>query len=695
MKNFSHENIFACLFFLALIFVGLFTYKDYGYTRDEAVNRWRGIVSANYIGHLWNVEALKDTDPLGIEKRNQFSELSPTEAEHGSTFEIVSAIAEKIVFGAKSPSEQALYFLRHFLLYLFYLGGVYAVYSMARRRFSDWRIALLTAMMFVLSPRIYGNAYFNSMDIAFLSTFALAANSSINLLINTTIRNSVIAGVCVGLAIATRCLAIVIPFMVVGVEIIRWLLKTYAIKSNPTKKSIGLLIYLIACALSTYCFWPWLWEDPFNRIVQAFRVMSNIPFELEVLYFGKIVSSFSIPWHYVLTWIGITTPILYLLGFFFGVFIIARNLFAKKFLIFADNIELQDIFYLGLLLGPLLSVIILRSPLYDGWRHLFFVYPFLILIAANGYTYLWNQVKHSDVLKKMFLGVISLSLLMNGYWMLKSHPFESLYFNSLVGKGWKNKFDVDYWSLGVRPALEYIVRHDERSIIKVGGLSALTDLSASRMLDPSERARIVEAKSELTADYMLQIYRIDNRGLSHIGSNFVLYHEIKIGNEVVLSIYKNSNGSVLLPVQLNEVITFSKQGKGSNYLVGIGLNERIGSSWHYPEPWGVWSATSDVSIVLPKPSQAARELQLEIIRSPMLSASKQEIEIFVNQQYNQKISLERSKPAIVTILLDPKFDIYNYVLVEFRQGDSLNWDKRHTFTDNRWLGIGVVSAIFK
>lgn len=695
LRAIGTPTILVTSFFIFVLLIGAVSYQDYGYTRDEVINRWRGIVTVNYIGELWNIESLKNIDPLGVDTRNQFSQLSPTEAEHGALFEAISILVEKLVLGGSNVSERSVYFLRHFLIYLVFIGGVYAVYCMAKRRFYDWRYGLLAASMLVISPRIYGNTFFNSNDIVFLAAFALAANGAIGFIACSHWRTSLMAGLWAGAAIATRNLAILIPMAVIIIFILR-MSKRISLRSFFSIKDFAyLLVYLCVSLMATVAFWPWLWEDPVGRLAQSFAVMSRIPFEMYVLYFGRLISTFAIPWHYAPVWIGISTPVIYLILFFIGIGIILRNLLTSKWKVWSDNDQLQDLFFLGLFSAPLLAVVLFNSALYDSWRHLFFIYPFLILVALRGWVGIWNITKLHRVVKVALSVVLISSMTLNAMWMVRAHPFQSFYFNSLVGKNWKSQFDVDYWSLGVRQALEYIVRNDSRTYLRVGSVSLMTDLGGLRLMDPTERARVLGVGSDLIADYMVQIYREDGRELDKTDPNYKLFHEIKIDNETVISIYQNQNLRALSGVGLNERVDFSNAGKGINYLLGIGIADRVNSSWHYPEPWGVWAATKQVSLAIPRPSNTPQTLMLELLAPPLDQGGALKLEISVDGKPNQTVLLGSSKPTPISISLLPNKLALNYVLLDLKVLEPLKPIKLKASKDDRWLGVGLVSATFE
>ena len=46
--------------------------------------------------------------------------------------------------------------------------------------------------------------------------------------------------------------------------------------------------------------------------------------------------------------------------------------------------EKIDLFILAFFLGPLLAAIIFESTLYNGWRHLYFIYPSFLMMSMLG-----------------------------------------------------------------------------------------------------------------------------------------------------------------------------------------------------------------------------------------------------------------------------------------------------------------------
>ena len=91
--------------------------------------------------------------------------------------------------------------------------------------------------------------------------------------------------------------------------------------------------------------------------------------------------------------------------------------------------ELQDIIFLITFIGPILVATYFGSISYDGWRHLYFIYPCLIFISIRGLEFISNKItfKYSFILTLPVLIFIAI-------WMIKNHPFQFIYCNKFAGK---------------------------------------------------------------------------------------------------------------------------------------------------------------------------------------------------------------------------------------------------------------------
>ena len=127
-------------------------------------------------------------------------------------------------------------------------------------------------------------------------------------------------------------------------------------------------------------FWPILWTNPVYNFINAFKTMSqHTPYSHTVLYMGEYIKAAKAPWHYIPVWIAISTPLLYTVSFLLGCFYTI-----KSSIINASGTLKKEKYFIIYLLGfiiPIIAILILESILFDSWRHMFFIYPMILIIS--------------------------------------------------------------------------------------------------------------------------------------------------------------------------------------------------------------------------------------------------------------------------------------------------------------------------
>ena len=524
--------IFVSLFFIAFVLIGTKIYPDYGVPSDEGLERANGMVSILYIGkHLHLANILEN--PVFAGYRDV--DLSNWWARHYPVGYTVPAMALERLFNLNE--ERQTYLFRHLLNFLVCALGVFALYRLAERRFSDWRIGLLAALFLILSPRFFAESFYNSKDLVLMAFFAIVMNTMIGFLVKPSWRSLLWHALASGLAMDVRLMAIVFPLgttILVAIKILR--------RELEWKKALAYLaVYFCFLALFLFCTWPYLWEDPFGRLSQAFVYMAKLDFPVASLYLGHIYPSTQLPWHYLPVWISITTPLLYLALFFIGAVATLKAVVLRHWRLWNTNEELQDLIFLVICVVPVLAVVLLRSVLYDGWRHMYFIYPAFLMVAMKGWFLIWTWAKSKELTKYLAALVITVSLANTAFWMIKAHPLQNVYFNPLAGKNWKENFDVDYWGLANRQALEYILEHDDRSVIRVWAVDPLLmPLEMAKTVVPSDqksRLIILPRQNEWDhADYVVSNYRLNPKDVGD--SRFIKVHTVSVARESIVTVYK-------------------------------------------------------------------------------------------------------------------------------------------------------------
>jgi hypothetical protein len=514
------------VFFLVLVAVGLGVFRDYGISWDEPPQRLSGLVTFKYIAERFAPSLLPEA----------VSRVAPldnyADRDHGVAFE-APAVALEIELGI--GDEKNVFMFRHMLTFLVFLAGIYAFQRMADRRFSDWRIGLLAGLFMVLTPRFFAEAFYNSKDIVFMAVFAIAMNTMIAFVLKPSFKTAFLHALASAVAIDVRIMAVILPTATVAVIIGRLLKRELPI-ANTCQASA---VYLASACILIIAMWPWLWSDPIGHFVEAFRRMSKYPWDSDVLYMGRLVPSTDLPWHYVPVWISITTPVLYLALFVVGAFNTIRHIVSRRISLWNGDKELQDVIFLVLFAAPIAAVILMHSVLYDGWRHLYFIYPAFLLVAMEGWVSLWGKSLVWTIRKSVLAATTAISLAYTGVWMWKAHPFQNVYFNTFAGTDLRTRYELDYWGLANRKALEYILRNDDSEVITVRA-DSFTPLSTSfKMIDTQEKRRLRYSKYLNLSQYVLTNYRlVTDPDDAKYATNYDLFYQIRVDDEVILSVFR-------------------------------------------------------------------------------------------------------------------------------------------------------------
>ncbi|WP_028667981.1 ArnT family glycosyltransferase [Runella zeae] len=490
------------VFFLGYFLVGLLSFRDYGISFDELVNRGNAVVSAQYLTELAGIKADASNN---IPKLHQYRD-----KDYGVVFELPLLLAEKALRLNTDNKSQALFYFRHFCTFLVFFVGVFFFFLTAYRWLKNTYVALVGTTFLILTPRIFAESFYNGKDVVCLAFFMIATYFLIEFVRYRRFWDGVWLAFFTAVSINMRPTGLILPVVAMG-----WLVID-GVQIPSLRRPILRLgaIQLGLVVVFTVALWPYLWENPIAHFGQVLQNMSKFRFTFPVLFLGKSTPAPQLPRYYAMVYVLITTPIVYLLLWVVGGFRIIQNTLKD-----IRNIGLhrEAITFLGLSVGPFVAVALLHSVLYDGWRQLYFAYGAFMLVAMRGLVYLTDEISLSRWLKTSLIVVTSFYILYIGWWMYQNHPYQNVYFNTLAPKPIASHFERDYWGLSYRQALEYIAAHDNRPHLEVianlkpGYLNQmmLSESAKKRIhcehITPEERKQ--KKASELECDYFITEYR--------------------------------------------------------------------------------------------------------------------------------------------------------------------------------------------
>ena len=445
MNERNLKIIFFCLSFLMLI-VLLIISRDAGISGDEEVHYLHAEDVYDYYASMG-----KDQDALSTPKTHlQY---------YGQSPDIIATIMIHWL-GIKD-----IYGFRH--LFSSFLGWL-AIFMSAlfARWLKGYGAAILTLVLFAVSPRFLGHLQNNLKDIP----FALAYIAGVYYILKLTYTkfksqtsltiSFLIASI--AFSVSIRAGGILLIFYLLFAAFLYYLLE-FIYKKKPDGGQVRrtiLLLFIISSAgyLTGLLLWPYALQNAFVNPWRSYLIMSRFPTTIQQIFEGHFIWSDYHPWYYLPKYMLITIPLVILLGILLFL-ILARSIvgpdrrFAYGFLVFS-------------VLFPPAFVIVTGSNLYGAWRHFIFIYPGIVILSAVGFHGFLGRLKRIPV-KIISIIVFVLFSIHPLKFMAASHPYYYLYYNQFVGglKGAYGRYETDYYYHTMRAGAEWLKKYlDERGI---------------------------------------------------------------------------------------------------------------------------------------------------------------------------------------------------------------------------------------
>ena len=507
VKKIYESNIFVYLFFLLYLTIGLIIFNDYGISLDEPFNRMNGLVSLKYIVEKFSIPL--DLNQVSIhipDFQTYVSSSSNINIIYGVVFDLPLALIE-VLFNLNDTRD--IYLIRHLFNFLVFFISTICFYHLINFQFKNKILSLIGVLLLILSPRIFAQSFYNSKDIIFLSLMIFAVFFNIKLLNYNGIKYIFLASFFSALATALRIPGCYIPIITVFFYSLN-----YDKNYHELSRLKFFLYYFSLFLVLLYLLWPFLWEDPLTNFLYSFKLLGSIPYSFYTLYLGDFVNTKHIPWHYFFVWFFISTPPFFLLIIICGFFISAKNFFVNisfieednKNFLWKNNYEMNELFILCVFIIPVFLTILLGSTVYNGWRHFFFIYPALIFLGISALKFINTHTK--KIIIKSVNSLLVIQIFFVAYFIVQSHPLQSIYFNSLSKKIATNHFVYDYWGLGNRLSLEKLINDENyKKPIKIA-TSSFTDLNKTKFIiekDLRDKLIILGTEKE-NADFIFTNY---------------------------------------------------------------------------------------------------------------------------------------------------------------------------------------------
>jgi hypothetical protein len=447
------------------ILVGLFVFRDYGYSWDEPLFYDYG----DALGYAYSPTAWFSGN---FQLDNSYGSSGDDHKTRGPAYLLLAR--EPVYFLEALGLDKASAW--HLINFLFFQLGVYFLYRLALRWMKPLA-ALTAAALFSWQPLLWGHAFINPKDPPFLVFFlgsVCLGFEMVDRLADEAITNRqrfaaiLFPAILLGITTSIRILGPLAGLLVLIYAIAR--LGKRIVLFLPT-----LLLYGMLALLVMFVTWPFLWQDPLARFAEVTQFMSDNPTNLSVLFGGQIYRAGELPRSYLpfMLTTTLTEPVwpLFLIGLLGGygkLFKQGRDLRAPQRVetpvetwtslrseLDASN-NRNSLLSLTLLLiwFVLLVVYILwrRPAMYDGLRHFLFILPPLFIFIGLALDFLFDHLASTWLRAALVLLTVAPGVA----GMLQLHPYEYTYYNSFVGgtSGVFRNYETDYWLTCYKEAVQ-------------------------------------------------------------------------------------------------------------------------------------------------------------------------------------------------------------------------------------------------
>ncbi len=478
------------LYFVIYFMVGIYVYKDYGFSTDEPIQWERSIVTYKYINHeifhrevpeLVNITSLEDFD----------------HRYYGTAIQMPMVFIEDLF--NFSLTTQQIFYMRHLITFLVCYAGNICFFIALKKIFGNRLLALTGTLIISLYPRIFGYQFTDLKNLIFLSLNMMLLLALVYAVENESILTLFLFGFVGALATNQRVMGVVFPVVLLGYWLVRDI--TDKIKGRNKKDKIILfgkypfviIVYFVGWILIS----PFVWVEgkPIRTFLNTFHSFSQYDWNGTMVFMGKLITCEERPWYYLPVWFALTIPIIYLMLFFVGHIALGSYLKREqngwdaligKYKWLACNILL---FW-----GIVLAVIILDSRIYVGWHHLYFVFMPFTVVVVYGVRFMSEKIS-----AKIVGGVLAFYLICLSGWMILNHPFQVVYFNP-VGRHFATLFDRDEQRATSSVLLDWILDHTE------GTVSICGETDSYLLLSEEEKQRI-DVRGMEEGEYLIDIFR--------------------------------------------------------------------------------------------------------------------------------------------------------------------------------------------
>ena len=460
----THGRALVCLAFVLAAVLGLFLVDGCGIGVDEKTER--RILDVNIKAYA---QVLGGEDSALYQSLGDIPDIDDyVERDHGQAQSY--PVWPLMYLARQQDNMAAMENIYHMGLHLLFLLGLFGLYSIVRRLTGSRGAGLIGAALLYGNPRFFAESFYNNKDVALMSLCLIVFWMGLRFVQENTWNSCILFGIAGAVAANTRALGLA-AFGVCGLV---YLADVTARRAWSRRAFLRGLAAVAAWLLAFVLLTPACWHDFFGFWQYYLGATANFDaarWNGWFLYRGAVYNPTEnpIPWHYIPWLMIITTPLLILAAAAVLPVLAAVRCGKSR----ARWLSTPMLFCMGLGLFALLPLgyaMLARPNLYNGWRHMYFIYGTVVIFAGLCLHGLWQSRR--KWLRTALAAVLALHFVFYAGFIALNHPNEFAYFNVLAGPHPEERYDADYWNIAQYTVMDEMLARDPAfSAVGRGGTS--------------------------------------------------------------------------------------------------------------------------------------------------------------------------------------------------------------------------------
>lgn len=440
--------------FIVLFTFGLSNMGGYGRPIDE---RPEQIILLMNIKEYSEAVGIKLNNPL----YNGISRISVSkEQDHG----IAAYYLFMPVFLATERETVASMYAWHAYTYLIWFLGVIALYVILKEISRNRLTPLVGVLIYYFTPRMYAEAHYNNKDIVLLSLVFVMLAFAVRVLKRGRMCDIIGFATASGFLMNCKIIGIAV-WGLTGLIAVVYTVRRFE-KKKRWKRISDIALAAIFSFAVFFVLTPAMWRFPVGYIQYCISNATSFSrWDQSFLFYGKTITPMrmGVPRTYLLQWILLTTPVYIIILFLVSVIFFIRDV-SKDVSKRSAGRDDQQWFYALCILTFLLPVLasVIKAPtlvLYNGWRHNYYLYAYIILCCCFSVDKILDGeaawLGRKQAVRLLLFGLMVTGFSATFFDMMFHRSYEYMYFNPIA----RNIVDVegfegDYWNVAVLPVME-------------------------------------------------------------------------------------------------------------------------------------------------------------------------------------------------------------------------------------------------